>query len=151
MQKKSKEKAAWMTQIRADRAEWVELLGLNPSDDRLALVGISRPTWARIAAGKAPAVPIASYRLAEWQRYFHLGDVLGRAWDGFFTSGDTLALPGVKYPLQAAELRSVWLDIQALPVLRRELHDLRRQYDWVPVSPQVREWLHGLGRVPLRA
>jgi len=86
------EKVAWLTEIRADREEWVELLGSTPDDATLKHVGISRRTWAAIAAGKRPGVPMAAYRLASFRRHGDLSELLGSAWGGFFVQGDTLGL-----------------------------------------------------------
>jgi hypothetical protein len=93
MKKYHEEKVAWMTEICADREEWVELLGSTPSDATLRHLGISRRTWSGIASGQRPRVPMAAYRLATFQRHGELSELLGRAWGGFFVCGDTLGLP----------------------------------------------------------
>lgn len=72
MKKYHEEKVAWMTEICADREEWVELLGSTPSDATLRHLGISRRTWSGIAAGRRPRVPMAAYRLATFQRHGEL-------------------------------------------------------------------------------
>jgi len=83
MKKYSVKKESWLTEMRADREEWVELLGSTPTDGTLKHLGISRRTWADIAAGKRPAVPMAAYRLASFQRHGALCDLLGSAWSDF--------------------------------------------------------------------
>ena len=146
MQKKSKKNAPWLTEIVADRDEWVELLGTQPSDKSLAHVGISRSTWQRIASGRNPRVPIASYRLASFCRHGCLGDLAGGAWSDFFVAGDTLVFPGLKYPLSASQLRSTWFQVQESARLRSDVRLLRRELDWVEVSPGVSAWLSALGK-----
>ncbi len=96
MKKYSVKKAGWLTEIRADRDEWVELLGLTPDDAALRHVGISRETWAEIADGKSPRVPISACRLASFRRWGCLGELAGSAWSDFFVSGDTLGIPRAK-------------------------------------------------------
>lgn len=84
MKKYQERKVSWLTEIRADREEWVELLGPDPDDATLRHVGISRRTWIHIAAGKRPGVPMAAYRLASFRRHGELSDLLGSAWSDFF-------------------------------------------------------------------
>lgn len=57
-----------------------------------------------------------------------------------------MTLPGVRQPFSGAALRSTWLSLQELPLLRCEVAKLRMVADWVEVSPAVRQWLTGLGR-----
>jgi len=90
MNKNHGKKEGWATEIRADREEWVELMGSHPADAALSHVGLSRATWSAIVAGKGPRVPIAAYRLASFRRHGHLADLLGASWRDFFVSGDTL-------------------------------------------------------------
>jgi len=90
MKKYSGKEWAWQTEIRADREEWVELLGSHPSDDTLKRLGISRQTWAEIVSGQCPGVPMAAYRLAQFNRHGDLSELLGSAWSEFFVCGDTL-------------------------------------------------------------
>lgn len=148
MKKYSKKPAEIQTEIRADREEWIELLGANPSVDVLMSTGIGQSTWQAIAAGQSPLVPIAAYRLASFRRYGHLADLLGAPWRDFYVSGNTLTLPGVRNALDASALRSVWVDLQELASLRREVSVLRSTADYVDISPAVSEWLHRLGRRP---
>lgn len=149
MQKKYKQNGDWPMAFGADREEWLEMLGSNPKDTDLQFVGINRATWQKIIKGKMPKVPAAAHKLASFRRHGHLADLLGSAWSDFFVSGDTLTLPGVKYPLQAHSLRSTWLDLQMLPRLRWELERLRKESEWVDVSPALAKWLYGLGKRPM--
>lgn len=117
----------WLTSIKADRDEWREILGANPTPETLAQLGIAPSTWARILAGKTPAVPVAAYRMASFMRWGHLADLLGGAWRDFYVSGDTLVFPGLKYPLQAQELRAAWLRIQDNARLRSRVRWLEEE------------------------
>lgn len=146
MKKYSIKKGEWLTEIVADREEWLELLGASPADSMLARLGIARSTWDKIAAGKAPRVPIAAYRLATFARHGELSELLGNAWRDFFVSGDTLTLPGLRQPISAQALRAVWVSLQELPTLRRQVVELRAAADWVEVSPAVAAWLRRLGK-----
>lgn len=148
MKKYYEEKSSWLTEIRADREEWVELLGSTPSDPTLRHLGISRRTWGDILSYKCPGVPMAAYRLATFHRHGALSDLLGRAWSDFFVVGDTLVFPGLKQPLSAPELRSTWCSLRELAQLRGEVARLRRELDWVEVSPAVSAWLRRLGMRP---
>lgn len=140
-----------LAEIRADRDEWLELIGSNPSDQTLAFLGLLRSTWKKIESGKAPLVPMAAYRLASFCRYGHLADIAGSAWRDFYVCGDALALPGCRRPFTAPEMRSAWCELQELPRLRREVDQLRLDADAVEVSPAVAAWLLRLGKRPLAA
>lgn len=120
-------KPEWITEIVADRDEWVEFLGTDPQDSALAHVGISRATWTAISQGQRPRVALACYRLASFARHGALSDLLGSAWREFFVCGDTLAFPGLKYPLSASQLRSTWFRVQDSARLRSEVSMLRHQ------------------------
>lgn len=72
----------------------------------------------------------------------------GKRLERFFVCGDTLAFPGLKKPLSAPELRSTWANLRELGRLRSELAMLRRELDWVEVSPAVSGWLRRLGLRP---
>lgn len=118
-----------MTRVRAFRDKWVELLGTDPSDSDLATVGILRATWRAITAGRVPWVPISAYRLATFRRRLELGELLGPGWSDVAIDGGCLVLPGVKRALPAAELRSVWFQLQEIPRLRAEVDLLRRDLE----------------------
>jgi hypothetical protein len=135
--------------VQADKDEWIELLGPAPTVETLRHLGITRRKWQDITRGKSPLVPVAAYRLAMFHRYGHLSDVLGSAWRDFFVLGDALVLPGVKQPLQAAALRSVWVELQELPRLRHKVARLMQECDYVEVSAAVSGWLDRLGRGPV--
>lgn len=127
--KKSKPSPSWLTEVRADRDEWVELLGTTPSDKTLEHVGLSRRKWADILSGKCPSVSMACYRLASFCRHGCLADLLGSAWSDFFVRGDALVFPGLKYPLSAPDLRAAWVRIQDAARLRSEVSHLRAELD----------------------
>ncbi len=59
-----------------------------------------------------------------------------------------MVFPGLKNPLTAPELRSTWCSLRELAQLRGELARLRRELDWVEVSPAVANWLRRLGMRP---
>lgn len=126
MKTKSKKRADWITEISADRDEWIELLGVTPCDATLQKVGISRRTWRAIFSGLSPRVPIAAYHLAEFHRYGSLESLAGASWRDFFVCGNALAFPGLKYPLGAPDLRALWLRLQDTARLRSEVKLLRR-------------------------
>lgn len=106
--------------FRADRDEWVELIGQNPAVDVLRELGISPRTWSAILAGRSPPVPVAAYRLARYHRWGDLGEVLGSAWRDFRAVGDALICPGLKYPIPASELRALWVRLMQLARLEAE-------------------------------
>jgi len=145
MKKYSVKKEVWLTEIRADREEWVELLGMHPDDAALRHVGISRVTWEQIAGGKSPLVPMAAYRLARFRRHGALADLLGSAWSDFFVCGDALLFPGLKFPMSAPELRTAWLRIQETARLRSEVALLRRDAAAeMAISGSTRDLLAGV-------
>lgn len=92
---------------------------------------------------------LASPRLASFRRHGHLEDIMGRPWRDFFTAGDALRVPGMKYPIPARDLCGLWHDVQQLPLLRRQVDQLRIEADSVDVSPAVKAWLYRLGKRPL--
>lgn len=53
-----------------------------------------------------------------------------------------------KQPLSAPEMRSTWASLLELVRLRGEVAQLRRELDWVEVSPAVSGWLRRLGLRP---
>lgn len=110
---------------RADREEWVELLGRSPSDSTLEFVGLSRHTWRLILSDRAPLVPSAAFRLARYLRRFELSDLAGPAWEGFEIRGETLLFPGLKRPLTAAELKSTWWMLQENRLLKNDVARLK--------------------------
>lgn len=113
-------------QVTADRDEWAELLGRNPTADALEFVGITPDLWRSIAIGKYPQIPTACLRLAQYRRHGCLGDLMGKEWSEFFVCGDSLAFPGLKRTLSASELRSVWFQLQELTLLRHRTECLER-------------------------
>ena len=150
MKKYSKKNDVFPVEIRADREEWIELMGLSPSDESLRFVGLSAASWSAIIAGRRPLVSTASHRLASFRRYGHLADLLGASWRDFFVSPDTLVFPGMKNGVSVLELRSVWLSVSEVPRLRREVQELRALAEVVDVSPAVRSWLFRLGEHPIK-
>lgn len=141
----------WQVKFDADRDEWVEMLGMNPPDKLLELVGITRQTWLRILTGRRPSIPAPAYRIARLHRYGDLSQVLGRNYVDFWLRGDGVLLPGMKYPISPIDLRGVWFDLQVLPMLKRELSELRTTTDWVQVSPTLSNWLKTLGKAAAQA
>lgn len=104
-------------------------MGCTPSDESLSFVGLSRRLWLAIAADKSPAVPLAAYRLARYRRHFQLSDLAGPSWDGFAIHGTSLVFPGLKYPLSVNDLRSTWISLQELRILRSNNALLRRDME----------------------
>lgn len=127
------------TTYRADREEWVELLGTSPSDSTLDFVGLSRHTWRLILSDRAPPVPSAAFRLARYLRRFELSDLAGPAWEGFEIRGETLLFPGLKYPLSAADLRATWFQLQELRLLRNQIEILKRDLERAEMAEQAAE------------
>lgn len=106
---------------RADRGEWSELLGTTPTAKRLAEVGLSAATWSAICAGESPFVPDACFRLARFQRYGELSELMGSAWRDFFACPEGLLFPGMKYCVPAPELRALWVRVHELGSLQTEV------------------------------
>ncbi|MBS1197449.1 MAG: hypothetical protein H6R18_1234 [Proteobacteria bacterium] len=113
----------------ADREEWIELLGANPSIEKLKACGLSGWAWRQILAGERPRIPLACFRLAEFQRRGHLADLLGKDWRDFEIHEQRLLFPGLRQPLSPLELRATWIQLQALPVLRAEKALLARDME----------------------
>lgn len=106
---------------RADRDEWNELLGATPTPKRLADVGLSPATWLDICSGQSPFVPDACFRLARFQRYGELSELMGSAWRDFFACPEGLLFPGMKYCVPAQELRALWVRVHELGSLQTEV------------------------------
>lgn len=133
----------------ADRDEWIEFVGMNPSPDTLCRLGISPTAWMKIRNGKAPLVARSAFSLARFTRYGSLEDLAGDDWHGFFIAGNALLVPGLINPIPASELRALWCDLRELGRLRFEVQRLRELADEVEISPRLVAWLDRLGKRPL--
>ena len=75
--------------------------------------------------------------------------MLGKEWQDFYIRHQSIEIPGVRYPYTAPELRSTWINVQRLERVQNELERMRKETDWVEVSPAVSAWLKRLGQRPL--
>lgn len=125
----------------ADREEWIELLGASPSLEQLKTVGLSSYNWTQIAAGRNPRIPLACFKLAQFQRHGQLTELLGSTWAEFEIRDRKLTFPGLRQPLEATEVRATWISIQELGRLRAENKMLRRDIEKLDERLEMSEQL----------
>jgi transcriptional regulator with XRE-family HTH domain len=99
------------------RAAACEFFGVTPNTLKNWTSGKTRP-------------PPAVLRLARARLGGQLSEVMGKAWEEVRLSGDSIHLPGMKYPLTVPDLRAVWITIQesanARAACARALEELDR-------------------------
>lgn len=131
MKTKSTNSLDFQPEIRADREEFIEYLGNSPDAATLDLIGLTPLLWKKISTGKRPLISKAIYKMARFHRYGCLKDVLGREYGGFFVSKTGLTVPGLKYELTPSDMRSLWFDLQIVPIIKANLersNDLANLY-----------------------
>jgi hypothetical protein len=104
--------------------ELVECLRRHPHSEVLEFVGISSHQYQIwLTRGEPVKIPVATWRLIQFQHRLHMAELLGSGWQDFYISRDTLSFPGIKYPLNAQDLRVFHLKMQEL--FRRQ-HEAER-------------------------
>jgi len=125
----------------ADRDEWIELLGAKPSIETLKNVGLSRSNWQQIIDGENPTIPLACFALANFARHGRIESLLGKDWAEFEIRDNKLAFPGLRYPLDAKELRTAWIQLQEIGRLRAENKILQSDIEKLESSLEMAEKL----------